>query len=337
MLKWCVIGAGGIADRRAIPAILKEKSSTLVAIMERVPTLARELGEKYGVPYFTSVEDMLSSVDADAVYIGTPTAKHGDDLRAAIRHGVHAFVEKPLCVEPEEAESLLSEFRSAGLQLTVGYMMKYHNLHLKAKELIRDGRVGSVTLANARFSCWYPAPEGAWRQYEALSGGGALMDLGVHCIELLEYLLGDEITEVKAMIANRAFPYEVEDTGVIIYRTKGGTHGTIEASFAVPDAASESQVEIFGTGGYIKALGTMSQEESGRLLHLYAPQGEYNPEQGAVSSEPVEYYAEGEDIYLRQIRDFVNTVLGNSLEYTYAAAAVRVQKIMALAYADAKK
>ena len=336
MLKWCVIGAGGIADRRAIPAILKEESSTLVAIMERVPTLAKELGEKYGVPYFTTVEQMLSTVDADAVYIGTPTAKHGEDLRAAIRHGVHAFVEKPLCVEPEEAEALLSEFRSAGLQLTVGYMMKYHNLHVTAKKLIGDGRVGKVTLANARFSCWYPAPDGAWRQYRELSGGGALMDLGVHCIELLEYLLGDEIVEVKAMTANRAFSYEVEDTGVIIYRTKGGTHGSVEASFAVPDAASESQVEIFGTGGYIKALGTMSQEESGRLLHLYAPQGEYNPEQGGVSSEPVEYFAEGEDIYLRQIRDFVSTVKDEKLEYNYAEAAVRVQRIMARAYADAK-
>jgi glutamyl-tRNA reductase len=74
-LKWCVIGAGGIADRRTIPALLKDENSELVALMDRTESTAKRLGEKYGVAYFTSEEDMLKSIDADAVYIALKKAK----------------------------------------------------------------------------------------------------------------------------------------------------------------------------------------------------------------------------------------------------------------------
>ena len=75
-VKWGVIGAGGIADRRTIPAILKDKNSKLVAVMDRVAVTAEKIGEKYGVPYFTDETEMLKSVDCDAVYICTPVSCH---------------------------------------------------------------------------------------------------------------------------------------------------------------------------------------------------------------------------------------------------------------------
>ena len=70
--KWCIIGAGGIADRRTIPAILKDENSELVAVMDRVPAVAQAIGEKYSVPYFSEETEMLKNTDCDAVYIGTP-------------------------------------------------------------------------------------------------------------------------------------------------------------------------------------------------------------------------------------------------------------------------
>ena len=84
-------------------------------------------------------------------------------------------------------------FKKAGKLLFVGYMMKYHNLHQKAKQLIANGEIGQVVDVRAQFSCWYPDIEGAWRQQKKLGGGGAIMDLAVHCMELVSSVCDDEI------------------------------------------------------------------------------------------------------------------------------------------------
>ena len=129
-IKWCVIGAGGIADRRTIPAIVKDEGCELVAIMDKVEAVAKSVGEKYGVPYFTDENDMLSAVECDAVYIGTPVFCHKEQALIALKHGVHAFVEKPVCMTAAEGKELVNAFRAAGKQLTIGYMMKHHNFYL---------------------------------------------------------------------------------------------------------------------------------------------------------------------------------------------------------------
>ena len=334
MVRWCVIGAGGIADRRAIPALLKDKENVLVAIMERVPALAKELGEKYGVPYFTDEREMLRSVKADAVYIGTPVAKHKRQAEIALEYGLHVFVEKPMAMNYTESAELLEKFKSAGKMLTVGYMMKYHDLHVRAKKLIDEGKIGRVSDIRLQLGCWYPDIEGAWRQDRSLSGGGAFMDLGVHCLDTAQYLLSDKINGVKAFLSDSTFNYEVEDGAVVIFRTRGGTIGHIDVNFNIPDAACQSKVEIYGTAGYIILEGTLSQVESGRMLHLYTPQGEYDASQDRSISEPQSYYPEGEDIYLRQIRDFNRMINSGDLDYTYTEDAVLVQKLVDDVYSD---
>ena len=104
MTKWCIIGGGGIADRRVIPALLKDKSNVIVGIMERVEPLARELGKKYGVPAFCDVDEMLREVDCDAVYIGTPVFRHKPQALKALSYGKHVFIEKPMAMNADEAE-----------------------------------------------------------------------------------------------------------------------------------------------------------------------------------------------------------------------------------------
>lgn len=327
-MKWSIIGAGGIADRRTIPALLKEEGSELVAVMDRVPEVARAVGEKYGVPYFTDEEEMLAAIPSDAVYIGTPVFCHKRQIEIAIAYGRHIFVEKPIAMNAEEGAALLEACRAAGLQLTVGYMMKYHSLHEKAKEIIKAGEIGDVGSVRAQFTCWYPDIAGAWRQKKALGGGGALMDLGVHCIELIEFLLDDEIEDVKGMISTHTFSYEVEDGAVIVFRTRGGVLGHVDVAFNIPDAASESKLELYGTKGYIQARGTLGQEETGVLTHLYAPQGDYDAAQSRVTSEPKTYVPEGKNLYEYQLRLFRETVASGKPDYFYAERAVQVQSVV---------
>lgn len=332
MFKWCIIGGGGIADRRAIPAILKDDGSTLVGIMERVPERCAELSKKYGVPCFTDAKEMLARVECDAVYIGTPLGSHMEDMLCALEFSKHVFVEKPFTMTANEGRMIADMFIKRDLQLTVGYMMKYHNLHKKAEEIISAGGIGKVNYVLARFSCWYPEIADAWRQKRCLGGGGAVMDLGVHCLELCEQMLGEEIVEVESLVGNQTFKYEVEDSGVVVFRTAGGTLGTLFAGFNIPDNASESAFELYGTKGYLKAHGTLSQEESGTLSYLYSPQGDYNAEQGAVCSEPEIFLAGGEDIYKKQIVDFRETIERGEREREYLERAIRVQRLMDLIY-----
>ena len=324
-VKWVVIGAGGIADRRTIPAILKNKDSILVAVMDRVPAVAEAIGKKYSVPYFTEEEEMLKNVDCDAVYIGTPVMCHINQALIALRYGKHVFVEKPIAINAEDAERLVNAFKSAGKQIAIGYMMKYHNLHEQAKSLIKDGEIGQVNSVRAQFTCWYPEIPNAWRQKKELGGGGAIMDLGVHCIELLEYLLDDEIDEVKSLYSTRTFSYEVEDGGVIIFRTKGGVLGHIDVNFNIPDMASESKLELYGSKGYIQCRNTLGQEETGTLSHLYAPQGDYSAQQSRMVREPIVYQGAGADLYEKQIALFCQQIENGSLDYFYADRAVQVQ------------
>ena len=333
-VRWAIVGIGGIADRRPVPAILKDEAAELVAVMDRVEDVAREKGEKYGVPYFVTEEDMLRSVECDAVYIGTPVACHYEQAMLALQYGKHAFVEKPLAMNGDEARALVDAFRAAGKQLTVGYMMKLHNLHEKAKAIITEDGIGQVNTARVGLSCWYPEIKGAWRQNPSLGGGGAVMDLGVHCIELIEYLLDDEIDGVKAFYNTRTFPYAVEDGGVIVFRTKGGVLGHIDVNFNVPDLAAESKLELYGSAGYLQARGTLGQEEVGALTHLYAPQGAYDAAQVRTVSEPVTYTPAGKNLYLHQLRVFADTVKAGAPDYFYAERAVQVQSVVDKIYAE---
>lgn len=331
-MKWCVIGAGGIADRRTIPAILEDKNSELVAVMDMVPATAEAIGKKYGVKYFTSEKEMLESAECDAVYIGTPVFKHYEQAMLALSFGKHVFVEKPIAMNVEEGEKLLNAFKEKGKLLCVGYMMKYHNLHEKAKEIIKNGGIGSVNNVRAQFSCWYPDIKGAWRQNKALGGGGAIMDLAVHCIELVEDILGEEIVDVKSFYSTKTFSYEVEDSAVIIFKTESGVLGHIDVNFNIPDKASESKLELYGEKGYVLCTGTLAQEEKGKLMHLYSPQGEYVAAQNRTTDKPEEFFGADSNLYLKQISKFSKAVTDGELDYFYTERAVQVQKIVEKIY-----
>ncbi|MBR1968292.1 MAG: Gfo/Idh/MocA family oxidoreductase [Clostridia bacterium] len=333
-VKWCVIGAGGIADRRMIPALKSDLDNQVVALMDRKVEVAKRLGKKYGVKYYTDEETMLKETECDAVYIGTPVYRHYSQAMLALKYGRHVFIEKPLGLNAKESEEILKAFKNAGKQLTVGYMMKHHNLHERAKAMVKRGDIGAVSSIRLQFSCWYPKIDGAWRQVKSLGGGGALMDLGVHCIELAEYVLGEEIKAVKGLISKKTFDYEVEDSAVLAFKTLSGALGHIDVNFNIPDDASESKLEIYGDKGYIICKGTLGQEEKGKMLYLYSPQGDYVAAQNRTAGKPKIYYGNKGNLYLKQVKKFNSIINGGAPDYSFAEKAVAVQKIVDEIYAQ---
>lgn len=333
-VKWCVMSAGGIADRRVIPALLKGSEHEVVALHERVAERAAELEKKYGIPCYASEDEMLGAVECDAVYIGSPVAIHKSQALLTLEYGKHVFIEKPVAMNGREANEILEAFKKAQKQLTIGYMMPYHNLHQKLKEIVASGKIGRVSSVRARFSCWYPDIDGAWRQKRELGGGGVIMDLGGHCLGLVENVLSENITDIKALYSTLSFSYEVEDGAVIIFRTEGGTLGHVDLNFNVPDEAAESKVEFYGTEGYACCYGTLAQDEVGILSYLSSPQGSYSQMQERIISEPVTYPAEGGNLYLKQLDSFARSISDAKLDYSCAEHAVHVQELIDRIYND---
>ncbi len=331
-MRWNIVGAGGIARRRTIPGLVNDKGSELCAVMDVSPEAAKAVGDEYGVPSFTDMGEMLRAVPCDAVYIATPVPFHTEQMKAALAAGCHVLVEKPITIGAEEGAQLVGAFADAGKQLTVGYMMKHHSLHRKMKAIIGDGGIGQVNSVHMHFSCWYPDIPGAWRQQKAF-GGGAVMDLGVHCLELMEWLLDDTVVEVKSFCDTQTFRYEVEDSAVMIVRTAKGVLGTIRVHFNVPDAASLSVVDIYGTDGCLNAKGTLSQEDVGALVHTYAPQGAYEAQQTREQTQTVtEWCADGNNLYTEQVAAFRQEVESGSPTYEGATRAAHIQALVESIY-----
>lgn len=149
--------------------------------------------------------------------------------------------------------------------------------------------------------------------------------------------MGNRIAEVKSFYDTGTFSYEVEDSAIILFRTESGIKGHIDVNFNIPDAANESKLELYGTDGYIILKGTLGQEETGEMLYLYAPQGEYDAQQSRVVAKPRKYRGKGADLYLKQIEKFKKIVTSGKNEYEFADEAVHVQKIVEMIYKDDEK
>lgn len=334
-IRWAIIGAGGIADRRAIPGMLLDPQNRIVAVMDRVAAVAEQVAAKYGIgQHFSDAETMLSTVPCDAVYIATPVFSHREQALLALSHGVHVFMEKPISLHYAEGLEILETAKAAGKQLTIGYMMGHHNLHRTARQLVQTGKLGQVHSVRMQFSCWYPDIPGAWRQQKALGGGGCIMDLAVHCMELFHQITGDEIAECKSYYATSTFQYEVEDTAVILFKSKGGIIGHIDVNFNIPDNCAASKLEIYGTDGSIYAEATLSQEETGRLKYIYSPQGNYEAQQNRVVAKPKLYYGKRGNIYCKQFKAFNALISSGKTDYSNAEQALHIQQLCDEIYAN---
>lgn len=323
-MRWTVIGAGGLADRVAIPALKKILGNEIVAVCDTNKERAEKVAENHGIPaYFTDAEEMFVKTLPDAVYIVTPVAFHYPLAKLALKYKVHTFVEKPFTMTGDEGKELVREFEKAGLQLTVGYMMGFNGLHKKAHDIIKDGGIGQVTLVRMNYHAWYPDIEGAWRQIKKLGGGGAIMDLAVHCLELFSSITDEEIVECRALYGTQTFSYEVDDSAVIVFKSEKGTLGNVDVGFNMPVAANTSGFEIFGTKGSIKGYMTYGGADRGKIVHTFV--------EDPLANEPDKvktYYGKGKSSFVKQFELFGKCVLANCPDYKNATRATNIQKLI---------
>ena len=333
-IKWGVIGCGGIADRRTLPGMMLSDNAELIAVMDANKNAAESCKEKYNAKYaFDNIKDLLSIDEIQAVYIASPVFCHKEQAFAAADAGKDILIEKPVGLTAKEAEEIAAYCEKKGVKLGVGFMMRFHAYHQKMKEIVQSGKIGEIVSARAQLTCWYPEMENCWRQDIKLSGGGALMDMGVHCVDLIRYITGLDVSEVAGIAGNQVFKYSVEDAGGIIMRLENGAVAYVDANFNIPDAAAKCKIEFYGTKGSIFAQGTISQVEGGEITVLCADSSAgYDASQNREDIAPMEIEVEFGNMYTKEITEFGNAVSGKRDVPITAADAIASQKVIEAAY-----
>ncbi len=333
-----IIGCGGIADRRTIPGMLESDRVNIVAVEDISADLAQKVSKKYGVgKAYTNSDDLLRAGDIDAVYIATPVHAHQEQIMKTADSGKHILCEKPLCLTVKETEKVISFCEKKGVILQVGFMMRYHGFHIEAKRMIDNGDLGQPVMGRGQLTCWYPPMEGAWRQDPSKGGGGALMDMAIHSVDILRYMFG-EVESVSSFNGTQIHRYPVEDSGVILLKFKNGAFGVCDSFFDIPDEAAKGVLELYGTKGSIMAEGTISQVAAGQMYaSLQKEDRGYDAQQERSGIESFEIKAELKNMYCAEVEDFVDAVEKKRRPMNSGEEALRNFKIICAAYESQKK
>ena len=331
-VKWGVIGCGGIADRRTIPGMLMSQNAILTAVMDRNGLLAREVAKKYNITHVCeSVEELLTK-DIDAVYIATPVFCHKEQAIAAMRAGKHVLLEKPVGLNVEEAKEIRDVAATERVKLGVAMMMRFHTYHQAIKDLIEEEKLGDIVSIRMQFSCWYPKIEGSWRQNKKLGGGGALIDLGVHCIDLVRYITAMEVYGITAVCDTLTFDYEVDDSASLILKMDNGAHAYVDVNFNIPDDVAQSRLEIYGTKGSIIADGTLGQEENGTVKVSLTKEQGYDAMQNRWEIKSYLMEAASGNMYTKEIESFSYAIQNDTVPAVNIEDEIRVQEIVEAVY-----
>jgi len=277
---WGVIGACGIAKRRTIPeGIVPAKNARLVAVTDINREGAAEVAKQFGAVSVPDVKALLAHPEVEAVYVATPNNLHKEQVIAAARAGKHVLCEKPLANTTADIRAMIAACKKARVRLGVGFMMRFNVYHQAIKEMIRKKELGKPVLVRGQMTCWYPPFKGAWRQVKAIGGGGSLVDMGSHVLDIMEQFFG-KTRCVAARTYNRVHRYEVEDTCVALYEFASGVPGILDVSFGIPDEASEFVLEVYGSRGAIKGKYSLAQGPGGEFrICLLGKVGGYDAQQ----------------------------------------------------------
>ncbi len=339
-IKWGVIGCGGIAMRRTIPGMMLSENSELYAVMDTNFEAAQKVKEEFGAQYaFGSVEELLAVSEIDAVYIATPVFCHFEQVKAAAKAKKHILLEKPMGLSVAQSQEIADFCAKQGVKLGVGLMMRFSAYHKEMKRLIEKGALGDIVSMRAQLTCWYPEIEGNWRQDKTKSGGGALMDMGIHCIDLLQYISGTKAKTVGCFAQNLTFDYSADDSASVLIKMENGATAYVDANFNIPDDAAKCRLEFYGTKGSILAEGTISQVESGRVEITTADDSlGYNAQQNReTASGALLLEVEAGNMYEKEISSFANAILQDTEPEIGANDGIFVQKVVENAYISSEK
>lgn len=274
-----VVGCGGAAAD-VVRSVAKSAVVRIVAVHDRDLTRATDLARRSGARIRPELDSLLSDPEVDAVYVALPHDLLAPTAVAALNHGRHVLVEKPLAVNRHELAAVRAAAAAADRSVGVLFELRFVSTVRAATDLVRSGALGPIrqirirTLIDKPPAYWKSGPTGRvsdpWRASRTRAGGGVVLMNAIHQLDLVRSIIGQEVVRVAAETEPGVAGVEVEDVAAATLRFAGGAIGSLVASAHAPGADARETIEIDGTDGALR-LGDPYAERPSLGLYLRAP------------------------------------------------------------------
>lgn len=329
---FAVIGCG-VAAGFHLAAIRQIDDARLIGVFDHDFANAESVAQKYGVRAYKSYEEVLSDPAVDVISVCVPSHLHAPFAARGIQAGKAVLVEKPLALTLEDCDRLIELAGRHGTQVGVVSQLRFSPAVAKVKKALRDGVLGRLTRADLymkyyRSQAYYD--RGGWRGTADKDGGGALMNQGIHGVDLLRYLAGPADT-IYAMSRTRIHEIEVEDTLSAVLSFQSGALGVLEASTADWPGAPR-RLELNGEYGVIvleEDYIARWEVEGEKVFTSFAQK----PSASKPFQNPEMISAEG---HTAQIRNFISALRGETELLVDAYEGRKALEIVLAAYASAE-
>jgi predicted dehydrogenase len=337
--RFALIGCGMVGQHH-ITAIEGVPSSKLVAICDVNEAAARSFGEANGVPFYTDYHEMIEKQpDINIVNICTPSGLHLEPGLACIGAGKHVVVEKPLEITLDRCDALIAAADKAGVLLATIFPSRFGAAARELRKAIDQGRFGTLTIGDA-YVRWWRAQEyydsGGWRGTWKLDGGGALMNQSIHCVDLIQWYMGDAqaVTAVCGCLAHKRI--EVDDTSIVAVEWANGARGVIQGTTAAWPGL-DKRIAISGDSGTAildEDSFTFWEFRKKRARDAKIRAGEAGAEDhGSGASDPMAFSPEN---HRRQLAEFTKAIAKGSKPLVDGREGRKSVEIILAAYRSAE-
>jgi len=317
-LNFALVGCGRIAKKHAeLLAGGHVEGGRLAAVCDVKQDLAREYGNKYGVPCYFNLHDMMEKEKGlDVVNVLTESGAHAGNVIELAPYGKHVVVEKPMALTIDDADRMIHACDQAGIRLFVVKQNRYNKPVQKLRDALEAGRFGKIVMGTVRVR-WCRTQEyydqDPWRGTWA-EDGGVFANQASHHVDLLEWMLGDPVS-VFAKSRTALADIEVEDTGVAVLRFRSGALGIVEATNATRPKDLEGSLSILGEKGTV-VIGGFAVNEI-LTWNFLEPQSGDDTVMEECNQKPPNVYGFGHMPYLSHVVDCIQnnrTALVDGLE-----------------------
>jgi predicted dehydrogenase len=319
-VRWGLAGCGDIANKRVAPAIRSSPDGELSACARKNSALLHEFQKRHEIPKgYRTYAELLDDPDIDAIYLATPVYLHCSQTIEAAQKGKHVLCEKPMAMDSEQCLQMIRVCRKLGVKLGVAYYRRFYPVVRKIKQLLENRLIGDPILARTTLvehTSTGNLAEATWRFVPELGGGGLLMDMASHRLDLLAMLFGSPAS-VSAVTDTRVLEIPVEDTGSLLIRFANGLHAMAFASHC--SRFPMDDIEIYGTEGCVKA-------------------GPLNGAQLVVTTDRSEtlHLPKADNVHLPLIEDFNEAVRSDRDPCVNGEEGVKASLILEAAYRSAR-
>lgn len=311
------------------------------------PDVLNAFCDEFNLRGYTDLDCMLAEQDPDLAVVFLPPSDCAEAAVTCARSGLHLMVEKPISNTTEGVRQVAAAADEAGVKLTTGYCWRFHPAVKKMKKIVSQGRIGKLVSIEARLAAGrvdrYVTGHSEWMLEKAKSGGGPMVNLGVHWLDVIGYVTGETVAEVCAVNVHASDAYDIEDTSLVLMKLASGAAGMLATSYIVPDSFPNGRdlyLALRGTEGVLSYSPRYEGEQGGKgntdTIDLYssapAP-GEDGARQYRFELDPVPGYSGS--MGLAYVEDFLEAIRRDRAPEIGADEAIAVLQTVEAIYASA--